>query len=172
MKKSKIVLIVVFFVAAVVVGYFTYGVVKNRYFSPRENSAEMKDDKMQNQSINQIENQADNEFENNVENVSSDIDSFAPGEGRPDIQSADCENDCANFKNDENYLKYCREVCGDRPVVKKESDLQCENLSGLAKDSCWRDLAVSKKDFAICDKISDEKLKRVCKNRVTEEVLD
>ncbi len=172
MKRSKLILIVVFLVTALAVGYFAYGVVKNRYFSSRENSAEMKDGEEQNQAIDQTGNQTDNGVENNGENVSSGIDGSSPGEGRPDIQSADCDNDCANFKNNENNLKYCREVCGDRPVAPKESESECEDLTGLEKDSCWRDLAVSKKDFAICDKISDAKLKKVCKNRVTEEILD
>jgi hypothetical protein len=143
-------------------------VVKNRYFSSKENSVEMKDSETQ----NSTDNQTGDQTAGDQVSTPTEIDSATPTNGQPDIQSADCDNDCANFKNNENDLKYCREVCGDRPVAPKDSESQCENLSGLEKDSCWRDLAVSKKDFAVCDKISDMKLKKVCKNRVTEEILD
>ncbi|MCX6762688.1 MAG: hypothetical protein NT093_02815 [Candidatus Moranbacteria bacterium] len=172
MKKSKIILIAIYIIVAALVLYFAYGVVKNRYFGAGRNSAGTTNSETQNQMGNQSDSQTPDQSANNQENTSPDINNVAPGDGRPNIQNADCDNDCANFKESPDNLKYCQEACGDRPVVPKDSEGQCENLAGIEKDACWRDLAVSKKDIDICDKISDAKLKKVCRSRVTEEVLN
>jgi hypothetical protein len=164
MKKSKIILLIVFTVAALAIAYFAYGVVKKRYLGGGGNNLEIKNDGTQNQTADQSGD--------NQENTTPDINNTAPGDGRPNIQNADCDNNCANFKDNPDNLKYCQEACGDRPVTKKDSETQCENLAGLEKDSCWRDLAVSKLDSDLCDKISDAKLKKVCKSRVAEELLN
>lgn len=168
MKKSKIILIAIYVIAAALVVYFAYGVVKKRYLPSSGNNVETK--------IGETQNPADNltgdQTGDNQATAPTEVDNTAPTNGQPNVQSADCNNDCANFKDNPDNLKYCQEVCGDRPVTSKDSAGQCENLAGLEKDSCWRDLAVSKKDFSICDKISDAKLKKVCKNRVTEEILN
>jgi hypothetical protein len=171
MKKSKIILIIIFVVAMAAVLYFAYGVVKKRYL-PAADNAKIEDNQAQSQTGAETEDQAADQIIENQESVSAGIDTVAPAEGRPDVQRSDCDNNCANFKDSPDNLKYCQEACGDRPVAPKDSESQCESLSGLEKDSCWRDLAVSKKDFSFCDKISDAKLKKVCVNRVTEEMLD
>jgi hypothetical protein len=168
MKKSKIILIIVYVIAGIAVLYFAYGVVKNRYFGPGKNNAETNNGATQNQGAEQTGdlenvNQDNNTSENNVSGADN---------VRPNIENTDCDNNCAKFKDSPDNFKYCQEACGDRPVTPKESEGQCDNLTGLEKDACWRDLAVSKKDFSFCDKISDTKLQKVCRNRVTEEVLN
>jgi hypothetical protein len=167
MKKSKIILIIIFVIAAAVVLYFAYGVVKKRYVATNIKSLDLSSGETQTSTDNTASDQSAGD-----QAVTPEIDSTAPTNGQPNVQSTDCDNNCANFAGNPDNLKYCQEVCGDRPVTSKDSAGQCENLAGLEKDSCWRDLAVSKKDFAVCDKISDAKLKKVCKNRVTEEVLN
>ncbi|MFA6285493.1 MAG: hypothetical protein WC643_03135 [Parcubacteria group bacterium] len=171
MKKSKILLIIVFLIVAAAVLYFAYGVVKKRYL-PQVNNAGTKGNEMQNQTGNQSDSPTVDQSIGNQEENASDINNSDPGNGRPDVQSADCDNDCSQYKDNPDNLKYCQEVCGIRPATSKDSESQCENLTGIDKDSCWRDLAVSKKDFSFCDKISDAKLQKVCENRVTEEVLN
>lgn len=167
MKKSKIIIIIIFVIAAAAVLYFSYGVVKKRYMSTNTKRLDLNSSETQTSTDNPANDQSAGD-----QAVTPEIDNTAPTNGQPNVQSADCDNNCANFKDNADNLKYCQEVCGDRPVTQKDSVGQCENLIGLDKDSCWRDLAVSKKDFSICDKISDAKLKKVCKNRVTEEVLN
>jgi hypothetical protein len=168
MKKSKIIAIIIFVIAAAAVVYFAYGVVKKRYMATNTNRLDLNNNgEMQTSTDNPASDQSAGD-----QAVTPEIDNTAPTNGQPNVQSSDCDNNCANFSGNPDNLKYCQEVCGDRPVTSKDSAGQCENLAGLEKDSCWRDLAVSKKDFAICDKISDAKLKKVCKNRVTEEVLN
>jgi len=168
MKKSKIILMIIFAIAVAAVLYFTYGVVKSRYFGEKQGGVETNNGGLQ----DQTENQADNMSAEKSESGSLEDDVPVSENGRPIVENTDCEDDCARFKNNPGNLKYCQEVCGDRPVVQKESETQCENLEGLEKDACWRDLAVSKLDVDICDKISDTKLQTICRNRVVEELLD
>lgn len=167
MKKSKIIFIIIFLAAAAAVLYFSYGVIRNRYFAPGKNNGAM-----QNQAAGGASGQSIDQSGNSQENSSSDNGTVAPQNGQPNIANADCDNNCAQFKGNPDNLTYCQEVCGLRPISPKDSEGQCENLTGLNKDACWRDLAVSKKDISICDKISDSKLQKVCRNRVTEEILN
>jgi len=172
MKKSKIVFIILFVVAFLAVSYFTYGVIKKRYLGPKRGDIETNNGETQNQNAEQTGEQADNPENTGQENNTSENNLPASENGRPNIVNADCDNNCSKFKDNPDNLKYCQEVCGDRPVSSKESEGQCENLTGLEKDGCWRDLAVSKKDIDFCEKISDSKLKTVCRNRVAEEILN
>ena len=172
MKKTKLILPIVFVIAAVAVLYFAYGVVKERYFSSGKNSPSTNNISTQNQAGSQTDNSNADQTGDSQVSTPTEVDNTPPTNGQPDVQSADCDNNCAQYKDNADNLKYCQEVCGITPVKPKNSEEDCANLSGLDKDSCWRDLAVSKKDFAICDKISDAKLQKVCRNRVTEEVLN
>ena len=171
MKKSKIIAIIIFIIAAVAVLYFAYGVVKKRYLSPAKNTSTT-NSATPSLAGSQTDNQNTDQSSGDQVSTPTEVDSTPPASGQPDVQSADCDNNCAQYKDNADNLKYCQEVCGDRPVAPKDSADQCANLSGLDQNSCWRDLAVSKKDFSICDKISDAKLQKVCRNRVTEEVLN
>jgi hypothetical protein len=172
MKKTKLILPIIFAIAAIAVLYFAYGVVKSRYFAPGKKNTSTNNISTQNQTGNQVDNQNPDQSADNQVSTPSEVDNTPPASGQPNVQSTDCDNNCAQYKDNPDNLKYCQEVCGDRPVAPKDSEAQCDSLTGLAKDSCWRDLAVSKKDFSICDKISDAKLQKVCRNRVTEEVLN
>lgn len=172
MKKSKIILLIVFAVAVLAVAYFVYGVVKNRYFGSGKNNAGTTSNETQSQTDNLTDNQTADQSGNDQGNTTPDINNTAPTNGQPNVQSSDCDNNCSQYKDDPDNLKYCQEVCGDRPVTSKDSESQCADLAGLEKDSCWRDLAVSKLDSDLCDKISDAKLKKVCKSRVAEELLN
>lgn len=172
MKKSKIILIIIYIIAAAAVLYFAYGAVKNRYLGARTKSFDVNSSETRDQTGDQPEDQAPDQSGGNQENNVPENAPSATENGRPIFENADCDNDCARFKDIPDGLKYCQEACGDRPVAPKDSEAQCANLAGLDKDACWRDLAVSKKDFDFCDKISDAKLKKVCRNRVTEEVLN
>jgi type II secretory pathway pseudopilin PulG len=172
MKKSKIIAIIIFVIAAAAVLYFAYGVVKKRYISPANNVAATSSE-TQNQTGNQTTNNpVSDQTGDNQTSSPSEVDNTAPTNGQPDVQSSDCDNNCAQYKDNADNLKYCQEVCGIRPATPKDSESQCENLTGIDRDSCWKDLAVSKKDFSICGKVSDAKLRKVCRNRVTEEVLN
>lgn len=168
MKKSKYIFIALYILAALAVAYFAYGVVKDRYFEAKTVSFDMTNGESPGQADDAS---ADQSGDNLEDNAPVDVPT-AVENGQPVFENADCANDCARFKDIPDGLKYCQEACGDRPVTPKESEGQCESLSGVEKDGCWRDLAVSKKDTDICEKIADAKLKRTCRNRVVEEILN
>jgi len=175
MKKP--ILIVIYVAAAIAVIGYAYTVFNGRYGKKNQeninkNSSSVIDSVSNylgssNENTNsQSENSNLNENQN--ENANLNDNSSESGE----VTSKDCDKDCVRFKNNNEKYKYCQEVCGDIPVSTKNSEEDCANLSGLEKDYCWRDLAVSKKDSSICAKISDQKLQTVCRNRVTEELLN
>ena len=171
MKKTKYIFIAIYVIAAVAILYFAYGVVKKRYLSPAKN-APTSNSATQNQVGSQTDNQNTDQSGDNQVSTPSEVDNTVPTNGQPNVQRADCDNNCSQYAGNADNLKYCQQVCGITPVTPKNSEADCANLTGLDKDSCWRDLAVSKKDFSICDKVSDAKLQKVCRNRVTEEVLN
>lgn len=87
----------------------------------------------------------------------------------PVVTSENCDNKCEGFSGGE--LDYCNEICGfseDDPD--RESD-DCEDLSDLKRDACFKQKAVDEKDVSICKKISDGALQENCENRVVEEIL-
>lgn len=167
--KSKVLLLIYIAVIAVLL-YFAYGVAKDRYFSE------------------ETEDDSPTLFEKNYQEESADkagVDSEEPAEdmeetssierdanGKPQLNRSDCENECVDFKNNESNFEYCQKICGFIQIEKKESKGECENLSGSKKDFCLRDVAVTKKDFDICEEIEDSEIKEACQNRITEELLD
>lgn len=166
----------IYAVAAAAVLYFAYGTVKNRYFSSgnKDNSA-LSDTQEQNagdssDQASEENNQSNADAENDQENTDAQN---AQAEGSHlYVTSKDCDDNCEKWKDDAENLKYCQEVCGIIPAAQKESKEECADLSGLEKDYCLRDAAVTKKDLDICEEISDTKLKKVCRNRVVEEILN
>lgn len=90
-------------------------------------------------------------------------------ESYKEILATDCDDNCSSKEGTGDY-QYCLELCGLR---NSRTDLpdDCEELSGLEKDSCFKAKAVEKKDYKYCDMIEDTNLKESCRNRVLEEVL-
>lgn len=82
-----------------------------------------------------------------------------------------CNSGCQAFANNFEYLEYCEQVCGISPA-KDVSQADCEDKKDLAKDYCWKDLAISKKDFSLCNKIEDSNVKETCKNRITQNIIE
>jgi hypothetical protein len=87
------------------------------------------------------------------------------------ITSADCDSQCEFFKDNQQSLEYCNQVCGltsQTEATKKD----CNELSNIEKDYCIKDEAVSKKDLALCDKIKDSNIKKTCQDRITEDIIE
>ncbi|MBM3256209.1 MAG: hypothetical protein FJZ04_01935 [Candidatus Moranbacteria bacterium] len=181
MKKSTLLLTVIFVAASVAVIGYAYVVFGDRYFKAGDGKQEAGNGN-QNSIIDSLgdylgggdkqntDNQNMNGNQNGNENIN--VNSNASSTESGGVTSKDCDNDCVRLKDNQERYKYCQEVCGDTVVSKKNSEAECDELSGLEKDYCFRDLAVSKKDSDICAKIGDQKLQSVCRNRVTEELLE
>ena len=183
MKKPHPLLIVIFIAAAVAVLGYAYVVFSDRYGNKSEeitNSNQNQGSVMESitdylggqssENVNSNQNENTNGNANQNENTNLNTNTNSPD--RAELNAKDCDNDCARFKsNTENY-KYCQQVCGDTPISKKNSAEDCANLSGDEKDYCLKDLAISKSDYTFCNQIQDSKIKKVCKDRITEDLIN
>lgn len=166
--KNKILLIVYVVLAAALVCW-AYPIVKNRYFNPNAKTEKYdQENKIDLEEIEESEDVDDDAYDiedNDMEDdeEENEIDEFL------EVTNEDCENDCVEFAEEED-LQYCRQICGLVPL-KETSENNCENLTGLEKDYCLKDLAIIKKDFKICQEIKDINIRKTCQNRITEEIL-
>ncbi len=190
MQKFKPVFIALFVVITIVILGYAYTIFSGRYsqkssgnMNTNENQSSITDkisDYLRGGSDNSNINNNGNSVETFDSNVSGsndneNINSNANTNDNVDLSeptSKDCDNNCSRLKNSGDKFRYCQQICGDVPVSKKNSEADCVNLNGLDGDACWRDLAVSKLDASFCAKISDKKLQTVCRNRVSEELLN
>lgn len=85
------------------------------------------------------------------------------------VSQSDCETECSGYDT-EKYKIACLEECALSGTSQKESD--CASLSGSAKDSCWKEKALTEKNFSACDNIASANLRKSCQDRLTEELLD
>lgn len=181
MKKPNPILIVIFVAAAIAVIGYAYVVFSNRYGDKTKNANNTNQNSVidsisnylgaqsnENANLNQNENANGNVNQNANANLNENTNAPA----RSEFNSKDCDNNCKRFKNNPEDYKYCQQVCGDLPVSKKNSADDCANLTGDEKDYCLKDLGVSKSDFSFCNQIKDEKIKKVCKDRITEDLIN
>ncbi|MEF3691736.1 MAG: hypothetical protein V3574_01600 [Candidatus Moraniibacteriota bacterium] len=145
--------------------YFIYPIISDRYFNPQEEtSSEKSTDKKS--SLDETE---DTEINNDDDSDDTPIEEV-PEDVFIDIEAEDCEDGCEQFEDEEDK-KYCQEYCG-LLEMSDESDTDCESLEDLEKDYCYKNQAIADKDFKLCEKISDKKLRESCQNRITEELLN
>lgn len=172
--KSKILLTIFIFLSAVVL-FLTYQTVRERYYPVRETDGEpapivkeMKDDKLD-ETENTVSETPITE-ENGGNKNEEEIERNQNGQAK--INVLDCSDNCERFQESKEDFKYCKKLCGLIPVTNKENRSECANLIGNDLDFCLRDLAVTKKDFKICDEINDGKIRSACNNRIIEDIFE
>lgn len=155
------IILLLFILASLVLAYFAYPIIRNRYFKT-EIKQVIKFDEKKSEDIKPATDS------NNIpeDSIKDEIDES--GE-IGNISAKDCDNGCENFKNNSSDLKYCQDICDLSPVKESEN---CENLQTKEKDYCLKNQAVTKIDLKICNLISDSTIKSACKNRVMEELLE
>jgi len=169
MKKITLLLYIIGLSA---ITYWAYPIITERYFSDdSKNSEEL---------ISSQNNCADDgTCEINLEDTSvieeDRIDEDSKENKSTDntfleINHSDCNSKCQHFEI-EKEKNYCLQACGLNTATTPITN-GCETLSDLEKDYCWKNEAVEKTDFSICKKIEDSKIKEVCQNRVTEDIID
>ena len=163
--KSKIFLII-YIILAAALAYWAYPIIKERYFNQSEEAEKSDSYEIDLDEIEEAKN-----IQKEDEEEESEKESGECGENEfLEVDNEDCENNCAEF-TEESDLRYCRQVCGLTPL-KKENSNSCENLTGLEKDYCLKDLAITEKDFNVCRQIKDKNIRETCQNRITEELLE
>lgn len=173
MKKTHLISALVLICLLFAVVFYFYKVSGNRSKIPLGNKSNSNQNSFLNSNSSLpgevSQNQNSNENANGNENLNGNENQNSQSQ---EVTGKDCNEDCKRFKNDNGRFRYCQEVCGDIPVTSKNSEEECNSLTGLEKDYCLRDLAVSQKTVSLCNKITDAKLKSTCKNRVAEELLN
>ncbi|MDZ7611957.1 MAG: hypothetical protein U5L10_04300 [Candidatus Moranbacteria bacterium] len=162
---NKIITIILL-LALVGLAVWAYPTVKKRYFSGQEEKIRQEKQETQ-EKQKSLEEKEQEEKEKELENLEEQKE---PVPGEYEITIKNCNNRCQGITEPEK-LEYCKQYCGLTQIQEKQEG-DCDDLSGLEKDYCYKDLAVSQKDYKICEKISDEKIKQTCQNRITEEILD
>lgn len=168
--KSKV-FFLIFIIILAVLTWKGYPIIKNRYLEKSEEKTEITTPPSET-NLDQYftgdgvpEEPAENDTQKMEENQE-----LLKNEGKifQKITKENCDSECAGFSGEN--LEYCQEVCGIKPA--QENISECDSMSGLKKDYCFKDLAASKKDFKICDQIQDSNIKTTCKNRIIEEILN
>lgn len=179
MLKKNPFLIFILVLALVVVGGFSYKVFGDRYL---KKTSEMPAELNKNaNSTSKFGKNSNSSAENTDSTVldGTDNDNAAESQNSNEngatgdvskIGPKDCENRCVDFKGGD--LDYCREICGLNQKNSNASSGDCSDRSGLTKDYCLRDLGIEKRDFKFCDQIADAKVKKNCRDRITEDMLD
>jgi hypothetical protein len=85
------------------------------------------------------------------------------------ITTEHCRTGCEAFANKLDYFEYCQQVCGITPA---KNVSKCDGKDGIEKDYCLKDLGIAKSDTSICDQIEDANVKKTCKNRITEDLIE
>jgi hypothetical protein len=181
MSKSKIISLSIYFIMAAIVIFFAYGTVKNRYFPSEEKKTEsaLPNAEQPSATTPDVNSSGDPAVEENQDNseqssdqANADAQKAAAEGSHLYVTSKDCDKNCDKWKDNADDLKYCQEVCGIIPATQKGSKDECSSLEGLEKDYCLRDVAVSKTDIDICEEIKDARVKKVCKSRIVEDLLN
>lgn len=92
-------------------------------------------------------------------------------EDMANITAADCENDCEDWKEDDEDFEICLEICGFNTGEEKENVGNCEEMEDTEADICFRRKAITEKNDSYCEKIVDDDLRANCRNRVVEELI-
>lgn len=196
MKKIYLAIFIVTSVAVFGSAFFIFSSKKdaNQEFKAKNEKAKTESGvagKNQGNSEGQGENGEGDESNSQNENPAEtqNWDGFNP----PTVSSADCDKNCQKF-TDQREKIYCQKVCGlplddpdeevDYPedseddefsdINENESENQadCEKLVKIDRDACLKDKAIKDRDFNICDQISDSQIRKTCKNRITEDILN
>lgn len=175
MSKSSRFVLIVFSILAIILLGSGYKILRQQYAENANQKDVPAPDYFNEMTENTPDNSSNNpdgsepEQENGAdtkEEGSKDL----PDDRFLEVTGQDCQNKCIQFKSDAENFKYCQNFCGLNSTNKKITS--CDTLEDLEKDYCWKDLAINKKDFAACGNIKDSGIKKTCKNRVTEEVLN
>lgn len=162
----KIKLISIFFLALLGgVSYFAYPLIKSRYFQSTDDLTNPNNER-NSKLINPTDEDSDyakDELEDLPDESTVADDVFI------EIDTEDCEDNCEQFEDEEDK-KYCQEYCGLTPNTSTTDD--CEKLTDLERDYCFKNKALKEKSFTLCKKITDQKLLESCKNQLTENLMN
>lgn len=165
MKKIILILVPVLVLAAL--SYFAYPIVKNRYFNDASENIQ-EDKKAYQASSVSSDDFSDTQSDEADESEDSPESSPSQEEITP-IAESECEEECSDYSSTREKNS-CLEEC--KTSASKDESGDCANLSGTEKDSCWKEKAIKENKFEHCDNIGSSSVKKSCKDRLTENILE
>jgi hypothetical protein len=179
-KFIKILSAIIFSGFLILLSYFIYTIIKNRYFQgdqeSKDNSSQRSDSSSENTSSSESGGESsDGNSKNSEDELESvKIDTAKVDSGKDEnvlahITTEHCDNECKAFATDLVLFEYCEEVCGIKPASEVSN---CDGEKDMRKDYCLKNLAITKKDASLCNEIDDSNIKRTCKNRILEDLLE
>ena len=171
MKKSIFVIIVIILVGG---GYYLWMNRHDYFFKGEVPYKVTEEKKTENQNPNENEKvemeNGDNQIEANTNENEQQI-SNENEDKLSDILQNHCNNKCEAKKNTDEY-RYCLEICG----ISNDSSIQnsdCDKISNeFEKSVCYKKQAIKEKNSGLCNNITDEVLRKNCKDRVIEELMN
>jgi len=170
MKLSTKIGIAAIVICLIALGIWGFPILHNRYVGSDDANVQTQQDANKEETTENKDGDEDSGqmpeqevTEEDTEGLNTEDDSFL------EISKQDCDSHCKEYTETED-LDYCKQVCGLSAVSEKADG--CDALEDLEKDYCLKDLGISKKDLKICDQIEDNGVKKACKNRVTEDILE
>ncbi len=181
MKKTITTLIILGAIGAL--AFFIYPVIRDRYFAKtavliENNSSTSSSTSATSTETPAVENPTAGENaisptppeEINQNSTENSAGSGTTGNIKANITPTHCTDDCKAFANDLVLFAYCQQVCGISPV--KTNATSCDAKKDLEKDYCLKDLAITKDDAALCKPIVDDNIRKTCRNRIAEDLLE
>lgn len=163
--------------------YFVYPIIHNRYFSKTDSAENGQKnapiqffdsskplDPSTETSTPEVDNPTTPGEENSAPPITAPSGETTPKNIKASITAQHCNDDCKAFATDLTLFAYCEEVCGITPI--KSDPGNCDSKKDLEKDYCQKDLAITKTDAALCETIKDDNIRKTCKNRVAEDLLE
>ncbi len=159
---------ITFFVAAVALAFWGWTTFSDRYSTDKNSeNGRGETNKNSSQPLQNASTQSPPVEETTT--IQEEIPAAPEAESFLEIKREDCLDGCKRFSKTEE-LSYCKQSCGLTNPVENPND--CQEKIGLEKDYCFKDLAIEKEDFKICEQISDKGIRKSCATRLTEELLD
>jgi len=156
----KKIILTLFLVAIGIFSYFSYPIVKNRYFS--------------NNTINDSQSAVPSENSFSIQNEDATEEDDSPGdlpiekEVTP-ISESECEDECSDYSLPKEKTS-CLEECKISATRNESKD--CTTSSEAEKDSCWKEKAIKENKFEYCNNIENYSVKKSCKDRLIENILE
>lgn len=172
MKTYSKIYISLFTFAFIALAYFSYPIIKERYFSNDKIELSNPEDSNKENTARVNENPVTASSENQ-EDINDDKDEFIPKEQLTvfkKIEKEDCLIGCATFNNVEEK-KYCLQVCDSLPQSGDAAE-NCIDKSGLEKDYCHKNIGIVNQNFDECKKIIDKNIRKSCVNIITDKILE
>lgn len=177
LKMKKIIITILLLVLFAVAGYFLWQKRHEVFFHGDDIELQEKEEK-ENSFLDLFSGSDEDTDDDDDEDIAVEVEmddelDALDEEDMANITAADCENNCEDWKEDDEDFEICFEICGFKTEEEEDNEDigNCEEMEDTEADICFRRKAIAEKNDSYCEKIVDEDLRKNCRDRVLEELL-